>query len=315
MFTTILKSQPKEDICLLFQVANHAWNYICECGEASDLSVKDCQNTNAIFISHTHIDHFINFDQILRHQIGIQRRVVICGPAGIAKQVQARIIGYTWNLIEKGAIIYEIREIISAQEIHIFKVEPPIWELKQIGTFDHNTVFENDKFQTNFTILDHKTPSIAYRFKAHDTINMNIQKSGFKGGKWVRELKEAFEKDDKEVLIEIENQEYPAGDLFHLLEQNAGETFGIIMDHAANSDNHLKIKKLFQNCDKVYIESFYKAEDKDFAEANFHSYSSQSAKIMREAGVKEAIPVHFSRRYEAEDLSVLLAEFEREFEK
>lgn len=313
MFNITLKSQPKEDICLLFQVANHPWNYICECGEASDLTVKDCQNTNAIFISHTHIDHFINFDQILRHQIGIQRRVIICGPKGIAEQVQARIKGYTWNLIEKGAIVYEIREIISEVEIHIFEVEPPIWKLKKIGKYDHNTVFENDKFQTHFTILDHKTPSIAYRFKAHDSVNMNIQASNFRGGKWVRELKEAFEKKEEKTVIEIENQEFKAGNLFHLLEQTAGKTFGVIMDHATNTENHFKIKALFQDCDKVFIESFYKAEDKDFAVTNFHSYSTQSAKIMREANVKVAIPVHFSRRYEEVDLEILRKEFEQEF--
>ncbi|MFT4760375.1 MAG: ribonuclease Z [Paraglaciecola sp.] len=314
MFSTILKSQPKEDICLLFNVDNHPWNYICECGEASDLTVKDCQNANAIFISHTHIDHFINFDQILRHQIGIQRRVTICGPKGIAAQVQARIKGYTWNLIQKGAIIYEIREIVSVNEIHIYEVEPPIWALKKIGTLTQNTIFKNDKFQTNFTILDHKTPSIAYRFKQHDSINMNIAKSGFNGGKWVRTLKEAFKKEDKKVQLEIEEKELLSGDLFHLLERNTGATFGIIMDHAANADNHLKIKSLFQNCDKVFIESFYKAADIEMATTNFHSYSMASGQIMRECEVREAIPVHFSRRYEAADLELLRAEFEQAFD-
>lgn len=314
MFTTILKSQPKEDICLLFNVDNHPWNYICECGEASDLSVKDCQNTNAIFISHTHIDHFINFDQILRHQIGIQRRVVICGPLGIAEQVQARIKGYTWNLIQKGAIIYEIREIVSAEEIHFYEVEPPVWELKKIKELQQNTIFENDKFRTNFTTLDHKTPSIAYRFKQHDSININIVKSGFSGGKWVRILKEAFEKADENAEIEIADEKFLAKDLFHLLERKPGATLGIIMDHAANADNHAKIKGLFDNCDKVFIESFYKSEDVEMATANFHSHSTASGQIMKECKVKEAIPVHFSRRYEEEDLEILRGEFYRAFE-
>lgn len=313
MFTTELKSLPHEDICLLFKVDNHPWNYICECGEASNLTVKDCQNTNAIFISHTHIDHFINFDQILRHQIGIQRKVTICGPQGIAEQVQAKIKGYTWNLIQSGSIIYEIREIIALEAINIFELEPPIWELKKIGQLTTNTIFENDKFATNFTILDHKIPTIAYRFQQHDSINMNIEKSGFKGGKWVKKLKEAFSKNIDNQIITINEATFSSGELFHFLEKTVGDTLGIIMDHAANAANHLAIKTLFKNCDKVYIESFYQTADKELAAANFHSYSLQSGKVMREAKVKEAIPVHFSRRYEEEDLAVLREEFEKAF--
>jgi len=309
MFTATIKSRPNEDICLLFSVANHPWNYVCECGEASDLTVKECQNTNAIFISHTHIDHFCNFDKILRHQIGIQRRVTICGPKGIAEQVQAKIKGYTWNLIERNAISYEIREIIDLETISVWELEPPDWELKKIRMIKSNCIFENEAFQTNFTILDHKIPSIAYRFKTPDTMKMNIEKSGFKGGKWVRDLKLALEENKGEQIIEIEGKNYEAQSLFYLLEHNIGATLGVIMDHAANVGNHLKIIDLFRECDEVYIESFYKADDIDYALANFHSYSAGSGLIMREAKVKKAIPVHFSRRYDEADLELIRKEF------
>ena len=63
-----LKSKIGEDISILVRLDNHTPSYICECGDASELTLKECQNTEGIFISHTHIDHFINFDQILRHQ-------------------------------------------------------------------------------------------------------------------------------------------------------------------------------------------------------------------------------------------------------
>jgi ribonuclease Z len=110
MFQPELKSRPKEDICILLQLDNHAPNYICECGDASDLSVKDAQNADAVFLSHTHIDHFISFDTLLRHQIGGGKRIVVCGPKHITAQVRAKIKGYSWNLIEEGAIVYEVRD-------------------------------------------------------------------------------------------------------------------------------------------------------------------------------------------------------------
>jgi ribonuclease Z len=311
MFHIDLKSKIGEDICMLVRPDNHPWNYICECGNASDLTVKEIQSTNAVFISHTHIDHFVNFDAVIRHQIGIGRRVIICGPAGIAKQVQAKIMAYTWNLIEEGTIIYEIRELVAENQLIIYESEPPIWELKEIGKHSTNILFEEKNFEVSGILLDHKTPTLAYKFKEQDSVKIEIEKIGFKGGKWVQELKAAYEAGHKLQAILINSQVYPAGDLFHLLHKQLGDSLGIIMDHAANTENHKKILAHFSHCNKVLIESFYKAADQAMAEANFHSYSSKSGEVMKLANVKEAIPVHFSRRYTEADIEELLAEFDR----
>jgi len=57
------------------------------------------------------------------------------------------------------------------------------------------------------------------------------------------------------------------------------------------------------------MESFYKEEDKALAAQHYHSYSTQSAAIMKACGVKKAIPVHFSRKYTSEEIEELKAEF------
>lgn len=310
MFRTELKSKIGEDISILVQLDNHAWNYICECGDASGLTVKEIQNTNAIFISHTHIDHFINFDTILRHQIGLQRRIVICGPKGIAQQVQSRIKGYSWNLIQKGSIVYEIRELVSAKETKVYEIEPPIWELKELKTIEGNQIFEEKSFAVTAILLDHKIPTLAYKFKEKDTIKIDIKSSGHKGGKWVQELKFAFENGNENKIISIEGEDYKALALFDAIYVQEGDSVGVIMDHAASESNHSKIIKQFKNCKKVWIESFYKKEDKELATANYHSYAAMSAKVMRLAGVGEAIPVHFSRKYNENDIKELIKEFE-----
>jgi len=309
MFQSEVKSKIDEDISILVKMDNHPYNYICECGDASNLTVKEIQNANAIFISHTHIDHFVNFDSIIRHQIGIQRRVVICGPKGIALQVQARIKSYTWNLIHKDAIIYEIREVIADDKIIIYEVTPPIWELKEIGLLNNNILFKEKSFIVSGVLLNHKTPSLSYKFIENDSIKIDIKSSGFKGGKWVNELKEAFKNTIENQKIEIEGKQYIAKELFHLLHIQKGDTLGIIMDHAASEENHCKIKSHFSKSRRVYIESFYKNEDKEQATLNYHSYSSMSAKIMKESNVLEAIPVHFSRKYDKTDIEALITEF------
>ena len=313
MFKPEIKSKPNEDISILVKLDNHSWNYLCECGDASKLTVKEIQNTNAIFISHTHIDHFVNFDAVIRHQIGIQRKVIICGPKDIQMHVQAKLKSYTWNLIEKDAITYEIREVISDQNINCYLIEPPFWELKEIDTIDGNTIFKEKGFEVNSVLLDHKTPVLAYKFKANDTVKINLAKSDFKGGKWIEELKQAFQNQKEGVLIRVEEQDYKAKDLFHLLHVEKGDSLGIIMDHAANSENHLKIQEHFFKCDKVFVESFYKEEDKEFAETNYHSFSSKSGEIMKKTKVRDAVPVHFSRKYDQEDIDQIIKEFNLKF--
>ncbi len=48
MFLPEIKSEPSEDISILIKLDNHSDFYLCECGQASRLTVKDCQQTTAI---------------------------------------------------------------------------------------------------------------------------------------------------------------------------------------------------------------------------------------------------------------------------
>ena len=86
------------------------------------------------------------------------------------------------------------------------------------------------------------------------------------------------------------------------------------MDHAATEANFERIKALCRDADEVYVEAYYSVEDQEMAERNKHSMAGVSGRILAEAGVKKAVPIHFSRRYQdAEGQAKLLAEFEAAF--
>lgn len=313
MLQAEIKSLLKEDISILIKVPNSGKHYLCDCGEASLLTVKEVQSVSALFISHTHIDHFSNFDGIFRHQIGSGEKVVICGPGNIHQQVEARLKSYTWNLIDEKAIEYEIREIISKEEINVYTLRPPHWNPESVKT--QNFLYEDEYVNVDFAVLDHKTDSVAYLFKEKDSVTFNEDASGFRKGKWISELKSAFENNDPNKEIEIEETVYKAEELFSLLTRNPGFKLGVIMDHAASEENYEKIKAVFEGADLVYIESFYKDSDQDFAELNYHSFASASGKIMNECKVKEAIPIHFSRRYTETDQEEIETAFYKAFHK
>lgn len=315
MIRASIKSKEKEDISLLINIDNHPWNYICDCGQASGFSVKEYQNTKAIFISHTHFDHFLGWDQIMRHQMDSKQKVIICGPLNIAKQVQSKLRAYTWNLISEDAITYEIREIVSEDLIKVYSMVPNNWELIEEKTISSKVVYQEDNFTVRYAILDHKTPCIAYRFDEVDSLKINIEKSPYPGGPWVKNLKEAFEQNNPDTEIEIKEEKIRAKDLFHLIEKKVGHSLGVIMDHAADESNHQKISDLFSACDIVYMESFFMAADKELAMQHFHSYTIPSGSILKKIGVKEAVPMHFSRKYNAEEIEELIREFEQAFEE
>ncbi|WP_185288936.1 peptidase [Chryseobacterium lactis] len=311
MLQAEIKSLLREDISILIKVPNSGKHYLCDCGEASLLTVKEVQSISALFISHTHIDHFSNFDGIFRHQIGSGEKVVICGPRDIHQQVEARLKSYTWNLIDEKAIEYEIREIVSEKEINVYNLRPPHWNLEFVKT--QNFLFEDEYVNVDFAILDHKTDSVAYLFKEKDSVAFNENASGFRKGKWISELKTAFENNDSNKEIEIEGTVYQAEELFSLLTRNPGYKLGVIMDHAASEENYAKIKTVFEGADQVCIETFYKDSDQEFARLNYHSFASASGKIMNECKVKEAIPIHFSRRYTETDQQEIEIAFYKAF--
>lgn len=314
MFQTTLKSRVDEDFCLLVQPLNLDFHCIVDCGQASDLSVSDCRDALLICISHTHIDHFINFDTLIRHQIGTGKRYVVVGPKGIAQNVQGKLKGYLWNLIQADAVEYEIREIDENGDVTCWLLIPPLWELTPLPEWKADAIFTHPKFEVEYCLLDHKTPVVAYLFRAKDTVSIDMKKSPIQGGPWVNSLKNAFENGQPEVTIPIGTQAFSAGELFHLLDRKLGYRLGVVMDHAASPENHQKISDFLGGADEVFIEAFYKASDQPNAEANAHSYSRASGEIMRKSGVRKAVPVHFSRRYDASDIQELTSEFEEAFQ-
>lgn len=309
MIHATLKNLPTEDICIHLSVDNHPQQYLCECGSASLLSKKDCLSLGAIFISHTHIDHFVNFDTVLRHQLGSGMRVVVCGPKGIAKQLQAKLRAYNWNLIAEDELQYEVREILSPARIKVYTLSPSKWNVQIQEEINGPVLYQNEAIEVRFTLLDHGTTSVAYSFKEPDTLNFQQAESPFKPGSWIRAAKMAYLAQTPELRIYIEGQEWQAGDLFHYFQLKKGYHLGIVMDHAAIAANHRKILTTFQDADEVYIETYYLNQDRELALQNRHSYAAASAEIMRKAGVKKAIPVHFSRRYKEEEIAIIQKEF------
>ncbi len=318
MITARSANRPDEDICLLLTFDNHKGTYVCDCGTASDLTIKECTDTNAFFISHTHIDHFINFDTFIRHQINSEFHIVLCGPQGLAKSVRSKLQAYNWNLIQdakEGAMVYEVREYIDENQYLKTLISSPNWEMGEPELVSDENIFHNEKFFVKALPLDHKIVSLSYRFQEFDSVSIDITKSPFKGGRWINELKEAYLSNENRRIINIEENEVEAQSLFHLLEVKKGNSLGFIMDHSPTEDNHQRIAAHFHKVDELYIESFYAHEELETALGNSHSTTGLSGKAAALAKAKKAVPLHFSRKYAKERRKELETEFYDSFLK
>ncbi|MBW7875647.1 MAG: hypothetical protein H3C47_06650 [Candidatus Cloacimonetes bacterium] len=303
MIAATVKSRVNEDICVLACPDNHGYSYMFDCGMASMLTVGDVMKLKALFVTHTHIDHFANFDFVIRNRAGSREPVIICGPPGISTNVESRLNSYTWNLIGKRRSYFEVREILDSDTIEVYRLSPPLWKKTLISTQKCSFVFENEQITVSFCILDHKIPSIAYRMAEKNTVK--IHELPYAPGPWVARLKEAYLAHDKSRAIETPSGTVMAGDLFCTLREQPGYSLGFAMDHLGGGQNHKLLVSFFKNLDELFIESFFRQVDLDYAIRHHHSTSYLSGCLAREAGVKKLNLVHHSRRYLGEVADVI----------
>src|SRR5256714_7254212 len=62
------------------------------------------------FVSHTHMDHFIGFDRLLRVALGRGKTLRLFGPPGLITNVTGKLRGYTWNLVDGYPLAIEVQE-------------------------------------------------------------------------------------------------------------------------------------------------------------------------------------------------------------
>jgi ribonuclease Z len=298
MIVCNLRSKVNEDICVMASPDNHGFNYLFDCGSASLLTVGDVMKLKALFVTHTHIDHFANFDFIIRNRAGSREPVIVCGPLGIADNVCGKFQSYTWNLIGKKKSWFEIREIVSADQVEVYRIYPPLWQKQKIMTLRGGELFQEDPIGVRYCILDHKIPSIAYRMSENRRVK--IGDFPYRPGPWISRLKDAYSKNAPEEILEVDGETLKAGDLFHLLHLTDGYHVGYAMDHLGGGRNHELLREFFLNLDELFIESFFRQVDLGYALRHHHSTAFLSGTLAREANVKKLHLVHHSRRYLAE---------------
>ena len=287
-------------------------------GQNDSLGPTRLLRANDIFISHTHMDHFIGFDAVVRVALGRGKTLRLYGPPGLIDNVNGKFRGYTWNLVDGYPLTIEVREfgrqevlratfqasngfLQSDLTVHPLQMDP------RTGLF---TVMEDPMFTVQAVALNHRIPSFAYALEERFHINVNKQKlhdAGLPVGGWLKDVKQYLWEGKPEefqftaVLFDehrrMEREFVLGGFARQFLTIARGQKLAYVVDTRYDQDNEARIVALARHADLFYCESPYLDIDAEKARDRYHLTARQAGIMARKAGVRDLMVFHFSPRY------------------
>jgi len=290
-------------------------------GDIAALPPRKIHRLEHVFVSHTHIDHFIGFDQMLRVLVGRETPIDLYGPRGIIDQVAHKLSAYCWNLVGSYAcdLVFRVREIRSLRECRRaqFRLKTGFRreEDGEIGV-DDGVICREPSFRVAAAILEHgDIPCLA--FAIEEAAHVNVWKNKLKErelevGPWLKDLKRAvIEGKPDDHPIRIAGKESgkakvkPLGELKELVTVTAGQKIAYVTDAADTEFNRQALAKLISRADLLFIEAAFAEEDRELARERGHLTTRAAGEIARAGGVRRVEAFHFSPRYEGHDERML----------
>jgi ribonuclease BN (tRNA processing enzyme) len=113
MFSPELVNEPFGDPGLFVDFNFEHRALLFDLGELGALAPRKLLRVSDVFVSHTHMDHFVGFDHLLRLCLGRPTSIRLYGPPGFTAQVEHKLGAYTWNLVENypGDFFVEVWEV------------------------------------------------------------------------------------------------------------------------------------------------------------------------------------------------------------
>ncbi len=327
LFHTNLVNGPFDDPVLYVDFMFQKRALLFDLGDISKLSARSLIKISHVFVTHTHMDHFIGFDHLIRFLLGRDQTLSIFGPPGIIESVQGRLSGYNWNLVGNYRYPFLLK-VFEINEDHLKEIllvcskkfapqDPP----KKLAIPEGGLIHRDDQFIIKATALDHKIPSMAFFLKERFHLNVNKEKMnelGFATGPWLSDLKYSIYSNKSydytiKVPVKDDIMEYESGYLKkEILKTTPGQAIGYIVDCDYTRENQEKIIALMNGVDVLYIESSFLDKDKERARETAHLTAKEAGELAREAGAKKLQVFHFSPKYSGNE-KLLIEEAQKAF--
>ena len=271
-------------------------------GDISHLSPSELYRVTDVFVTHTHMDHFIGFDTLLRTVLRRRLPLTIYGPWSITARVNAKLRGYTWNLIRQyPAVIHVCAFSGNRLSRSLFRAENG-FRREDDGREDcEGTLLEDPMFKVRAVRLDHDIPCLAYSLEENFHINIHkdrLLKMGLPVGPWLTEFKKAVrESRPGERVITVGDKAYDLGQLSGIALITKGQKISYATDVAMSDRNEAKLVSLIAGSDVFYCEAYFLERDRERALERSHLTARTCGRLAKEAAVKKLVITHISPKY------------------
>jgi ribonuclease Z len=265
-----------------------------------------------VFVSHTHVDHFIGFDRLIRLFLGRDATVTLFGPPGIIRNVSGKLAGYTWNLIEGYPFVIDVHEVYPDRIERVRFRAATAFALEAAGARPFTGPLHEDATLTVRAVhLDHRIPCLGFTLEEKSHLNVRkdeLERLGVPAGPWLNQMKDAIRAGQSgDTVISARWSQAGAERCvdFTLAElrdclvvETPGQKLTYVVDTQFSKDNVAKIVALADKADVFFCESLFLDADRDQAVKRYHLTARQAGTLARLAGVKRLEVFHFSPRYD-----------------
>ncbi len=285
--------------------------FMFDLGDIHMLSPRNILKISHAFVTHTHMDHFAGFDRLLRLLLGREKIISLYGPEGFLKNVEGKLAGYSWNLVEN----YSNRFAFHVTEVRPDRLISRRYPCRNRFRPTEETIvngfpgilLEEPSLSVSTAILDHGIPCLGFSIREQFHVNIikeRVVALGLDVGPWLREFKQAlFDGQDPDSTYEVRlgKGETRRFVLRELAEQIAmispGQKITYITDVLFSEPNAEKIIGLAENSDHLFIEAAFLEKERETAKEKCHLTARQAGQLAAGARVKQFTPFHFSPRY------------------
>lgn len=279
-------------------------------GDIAALSARDLLRIDHVFVTHTHMDHFVGFDSLLRVHVGREKRIAMTGPKGFRERVHHKLQAYEWDLVDR----YDTDLVFDVHELEADTLSSTRFRFKTAFRWEDGVscpvadgrVASEPAFEVHAAVLDHHGPCLGFAMREPAHVNVwknRLEKRGLPTGPWLQPLKQAVidqAPDDHQIALP-DGATAPLADLRDLITVSRGQKIAYVTDVADTPGNRSKITRLAHEADTLFIESRFAAADAGQAAERAHLTTRAAGEIARAAGVRKIEPFHFSPRYEGEE--------------
>jgi ribonuclease Z len=296
-----LLHDPFGDPCLLIRILREKRSLLFDAGDLSPLTNTEVYRITDVFITHTHIDHFIGFDTLLRILLRRNHPLHLYGPPGIIANVQGKLKGYTWNLIGDYPTEILVHSFNGGAITSVaFRARDRFRKILLSKSLSDGVLLSTPMFSVRATKLDHGTPCLAYSIEEKTQLNIDkdrLEKKGLTVGPWLSDLKEKIRGNRINAFVTVEGKRHRVSNLLDIVRLTKGQKISFVTDVGLDRKNIDAIASLVKNSDILYCEAYFMEKDRQRALERFHLTAKETGLLARAAGVGKLALMHLSPKY------------------